>query len=49
MNIPGYITFSKNRQVKNMGGISTSIKNKWKDATVNVSQGIDKDEYIVTF
>ena len=30
-----------------MGGISTSIKDKWKDATVNVSQGIDEDEYFV--
>ena len=46
--IPGYTTFFKNREVKNMGGISTSIKDKWRDFAVNVGQGSHEDEYIIT-
>ena len=48
VNIPGYITFSRNREVKSMGGISTSIKEKFKNFAANVGQGVGDDEFIIT-
>ena len=48
VNIPGYLTYTKNRVKKYMGGISTSIKDKLRNFTVNVGQGIEEDEYLIT-
>ena len=48
VNIPGYLTFTKNRKQKSMGGISTSIKDKWRNFTVNVGEGIEDDEFLIT-
>lgn len=46
--IPGYISFCKNRKLRAMGGVSTSVKDDLKSYTVSVKEGIDDDEYIIT-
>ena len=48
VSLPGYLTFTKNREVKSMGGISTSIKEEWKNFAVNVGQGEGEDEFLIT-
>ena len=47
VNVPGYLNFTKNRAEKAMGGISTSIKDKWRSSTVNVGQGEGDDEFLI--
>ena len=48
VNIPGYISFSRNRKEKSMGGVSTSVKLKFKPHTVNIKEGAGEDEYLIT-
>ena len=45
--LEGYKSFTKNRQNAHMGGIATSIANKYSNDALKISEG-DKDEYIVT-
>ena len=47
-SIPGYITFTRNRKVKAMGGISTSVRDNLKHNAMNIKEGIDDDEYMIT-
>ena len=48
MKIDGFNTYSRNRQNEHMGGVATAIKSNEAHNTVKVSEGVDKDEYIVT-
>ena len=48
MKIPGYNSFTRNRQNKCMGGISTSVTNKDAMHTLKVMEGVDDDEFIIT-
>ena len=45
--LPGYITFTRNRVAKAMGGISTSIKDNWRAHTVHVGEGEKDDEFLI--
>ena len=47
LKIQGYITFSRNRVEKAMGGISTSVKDNIANCAVNVGQGAGDDEFII--
>jgi hypothetical protein len=45
--LPGYISFTRNRVAKAMGGISTSVKDTLKDNVVHVGEGEGDDEFLV--
>ena len=45
--IPGYLTFTKNRLLKSMGGVSVSVGNYMRQNAVKVKEGIDDDEYVI--
>ena len=48
VQLPGYITYTRNRSDKNAGGISTSVKDIDAPSSVRVEEGRDENEYIVT-
>ena len=48
IKIDGFNTYCRNRKNEHMGGIATAIKNQEAHNTLKVSEGSDKDEYIVT-
>ena len=43
--LPGYISFTKNRAAKAMGGICTAVKDTLKDNVVHVGEGEGDDEF----
>ena len=47
VNIDGYITFSKNRNNKIMGGVSISTKKTEAQHVVKVKEGENDDEFIL--
>ena len=47
VNIKGYITFTKNRIDRIMGGISTSVVEEWRQHLVCAGEGEGDDEYHV--
>ena len=47
INIENYVTFSKNRTSKKLGGASLSIKEDEKENIVKIKEGIDDDEYVI--
>ena len=47
VNIPGYLSFTRNRLSKAMGGISTSVKDTYKNDTVKLCEGIEDDEFLI--
>jgi hypothetical protein len=47
VNIDGYITFSKNRNSKIMGGVSISTKKTEAQHVVKVKEGENDDEFIL--
>ena len=47
VTLPGYLSYTRNRVVKSMGGISTSVKDTIKDSTVKVTEGIENDEFLI--
>ena len=48
VKIDFYISFCKNRQSSIMGEVSTSVKDHLKNHTVNVKEGADNDEWVIT-
>ena len=48
LKIDGYSTYNRNRQNEHMGGVATAIQNKEAHDALKVTEGIEKDEYIVT-
>ena len=48
MQIPGQITYNRNRKGKIHGGIATSININDANECVKISEGRDSNEYIVT-
>ena len=49
INIKGYSSFTKNRQQKSMGGVSTSVEDSLRASTVKVKESLEEDdEYIIT-
>ena len=48
MKIPGFNSFTRNRQGKCMGGISTSVANKDSKHTLKVAEGANEDEFLIT-
>ena len=48
MKIEGYNSFTRNRQTKCMGGISTSVQNKDAMHTLKVKEGDVDEEFIIT-
>ena len=47
LNLEGYMNFNRNRKNAIMGGISTSVKDKYRNTTLKVSEG-KTVEYMVT-
>ena len=45
MKIPYFTTFTKNRDEKQFGGISTSVHDDWKEYAVCVGEGEGEDEF----
>ena len=49
MSLSNYKSFNRNRcDGQSMGGISTSVLNEEKMYAIKATEGIDKDEYIIT-
>ena len=48
MNIPGYVSYSRNRKDKASGGISTSVSNIDAPFCVRVEEGLEDNEFILT-
>ena len=48
VNIPGFVSYTRNRIDKAYGGISTSVTNSESTFCVRVEEGIDDNEYILT-
>ena len=48
MRIQGFNSFTRNRQNKYMGGISTSVTNKDAKDTLKVAEGANDDEFLIT-
>ena len=47
LNLEGFVSFSRNRQSGSMGGVATSMRNKYVVDTLKVAEG-KKGEFIVT-
>jgi exonuclease III len=48
LNLPGYLSYNKNRQTESMGGVGTCIRNDEKSFALKTDEGDDKDEFIIT-
>ena len=48
LNLPGFLSYNKNRQKENMGGVATCIRNDEKAFALKTDEGEDKDEFIIT-
>ena len=48
VDIPGYVTYTRNRIDKASGGISTSVIDKDSAKCVRVDEGNDDNEFILT-
>ena len=48
LNIEGYVTFNRNRQNVNGGGVATSVSQEDSNHTLKVKDGPENDEYIIT-
>ena len=48
IKLKNYVSFSKNREIKKMGGVSTSFQNYLRQYVVKVSDNAEVDEYLVT-
>ena len=48
LNIEGYVTYNRNRQNINGGGVATSISQEDSNYALKVKDGPDNDEYIIT-
>ena len=48
IKLKNYVSFCKNREVKLMGGVSTSFQNYLRQHAVKVSDNAEVDEYLVT-
>ena len=48
LNIEGYVTFNRNRQNSNGGGVATSVIQDDSKNTLKVKDGPDNDEYVIT-
>ena len=48
LNIEGYVTYNRNRQDVNGGGVATSVSEEDSDHALKVKDGVDNDEYIIT-
>ena len=48
MSLPGYLTYSRNRENKNAGGIATSVLLDDASSSVRVEEGKDENEFILT-
>ena len=47
VNIDGYVTFSKNRENRIMGGVSISVKRDEAQHVIKVKEGEKDDEFII--
>ena len=48
LNLPGYVSYNRNRQTEAMGGVATCVRNDEKVHALKTDEGEDKDEFIVT-
>ena len=48
LNVPGFLSYNKNRQKESMGGVATCIKNDEKAFALKIDEGEGKDEFIIT-
>ena len=48
IKIKKYVSFNKNREVRQMGGVSTSYQNYLRQHVVMVSSNSEGDEFLVT-
>ena len=48
LSIEGYVTFNRNRQNVNGGGVATSVRQDDSNNTLKVKDGPDNDEYVIT-
>ena len=48
LKIPGYETFARNRKDKSQGGVASRILESESINCVNISEGKDSNEYIIT-
>ena len=46
--IDNFLSFTRNRQDKKMGGVSTSVHEEGSNSVLKVAEGTENDEFIIT-